>query len=135
MSSDLFERLLAQRDSLLATKLALDNELEQLDALIASYESKIPRSTLTVMQPLRLQKPARVRGVLAAARKAVSQLDGPFNKNQLLAKLIEVDEDFVHKRITDSNIRNALRLLTQAGVIKVEKKATATTCARYVKAD
>lgn len=88
-----------------------------------------------VMPPLsRKEKQARVRGVLAAARKAVDQLGGPFDKNQLLAKLVEIDAEFVHKAITGSNIRNALRLLTQAGVIRVEQAATATSCAKYVKA-
>jgi len=84
---------------------------------------------------LRLKtKRPRVRGVLAAARKAVDQLSGPFDKNELLAKLIEIDQNFAHKKVTGSNLRNALRLLTQNGVIKVESEATATSCAKYVKA-
>ena len=79
-------------------------------------------------------KPKRVRGVLAAARRAIEQFSGPFDKNQLLEKLVEIDEEFAHKKITGSNIRNALRSLTQDGVIKVESEATATSCAKYVKA-
>jgi hypothetical protein len=74
-----------------------------------------------------------VRGVLAAARKAIDQLESPFDKNELLAKLVELDEEFVHKKITGANIRNALRLLVQDKVIEVKSKATATTCAKYVK--
>jgi hypothetical protein len=121
-------------NSLLVKKVALEEELEHVEALIAIYESKILRNPLKLTQPLSLkEKQTRVRGVLAAARKAVDQLAGPFDKNQLLAKLVEIDEELVHKKITGSNIRNALRLLTQAGVIRVEKEATATTCATYVK--
>jgi len=80
-------------------------------------------------------KAPRVRGVLAAARKAIEQLPGSFDKNQLLAKLVEMDPEFAHKRISAANIRSALRLLTQDGVIKIESEATATSCARYVKAE
>ena len=84
------------------------------------------------MMPPRPRQP-RVRGVLAAAREAIEQMPGSFDKNQLLAKLKE-REEFAHKEITGSNIRNALRLLTQDGVIKVESEATATSCAKYVRA-
>jgi hypothetical protein len=121
--------------SLLSRKQELEEELEHLDALIAIYQRKLPQAEV-ITTPLFLQtvrKQARVRGVLAAARKAIDELSGPFDKNQLLVKLIEMDEEFVHKKITGSNIRNTLRLLTQAGVIKIASEATATRCARYVK--
>ena len=111
----------------------LNEELEHLDALIQIYETGLRRGEPGT-RPRSERRQPRVRGVLAAARKAIDQFSGPFDKNQLLAKLIEIDEEFMHKRITASNIRNALRLLTQRGVIKVESEATATTRARYVKA-
>jgi hypothetical protein len=130
-SEDFLNALLSRREQVLV-------ELDRLNALIATYqqesstlESKSPRQQL---KPQIKTKQQRVRGVLAAARKAIDQLSGPFDKNQLLAKLVEIDEELAHKKITGANIRNALRLLTQDGVIKVESKATATTCAKYVKA-
>ncbi|HKV37258.1 MAG TPA: hypothetical protein VJP89_23145 [Pyrinomonadaceae bacterium] len=134
------------RDQLLALKKDLEEKLfhvntllfhlDALDALIKKDESGPPKGELKMM-PLPEQrveiKKARVRGVLAAAKRAIEQFSGPFDKNQLLAKLIE-DEEFAHKEITGSNIRNALRLLTRDGIIKVESGATATSCAKYVKA-
>jgi hypothetical protein len=127
---DLLEALVSRRQQVLA-------ELTQLDTLIAIYTNQPPRAELKSMPQLKLltnTRQPRVRGVLAAARKAIEQLPTPFDKNQLVAKLIEADEDFAHKKITGANIRNALRLLTQDGVIKVESEATATSCAKYVKA-
>ena len=106
-----------------------------LNALITKHESGSARGELKVMPPRPLKtKKTRVRGVLAAARKAIELLPDPFDKNQLIAKLIELDEEFARKKITNSNIRNTLRLLTQDGVIRVESEATATSCAKYIKA-
>ena len=127
---DLVKALLLRRERVLA-------ELSQLNALIAIYQNEPSKAELRSMPQLKLQtnpKPPRVRGVLAAARKAIEQLPSPFDKNQLLAKLVEIDEEFAHKKVTGANIRNALRLLTQDGAIKVASEATATTCAKYVKA-
>ena len=137
MQPDLLASLLTQRDHLLAQKLEIEAELFHLNALIMKYESGSSKGELKMMPPIKPQfktKQPRVRGVLAAARKAIEQLSDPFDKNQLLAKLIELDGEFAHKKITGSNIRNALRLLAQDGVIKVESEATATSCAKYVKA-
>lgn len=133
---DLLDGLLAQRQELLAHKREVDEELGHLNALIMKYQSSSSKGELKMMPPrprINTKRP-RVRGVLAAARKAIEQLSGPFDKNQLLAKLIELDEEFAQKKITGPNIRNALRLLTQDGVIRVENEATATKCAKYVKA-
>lgn len=127
---DLVEALLSRREKVQA-------ELSQLNALIAFYQNEPLKAELKSVPQLKLQtktKQPRVRGVLAAARKAIEQLPSPFDKNQLLAKLAEIDEGFAHKKVTGANIRSALRLLTQDGVIKIESEATATTCAKYVKA-
>lgn len=127
---DLLNALLSRREQVLA-------ELNQLNALIATYQNESSKAELKSTPPLKLRiktKQSRVRGVFAAARKAIDQLPGPFDKNQLLAKLVEIDEEFVHKKITGANIRNALRLLMKKGVIEIESKATATTCAKYIKA-
>lgn len=129
-SEDFLNALLSRREQVLV-------ELNRLNLLIATYqnESSTPESkSPPQLKPQITTRQPRVRGVLAAARKAIDQLSGPFDKNMLLAKLVEIDEGFAHKKITGANIRNALRLLTQDGVIKVESKATATTCAKYVKA-
>jgi hypothetical protein len=126
---DLIEGILLRRESLLA-------ELGHLNNLLAIYQNEPSKAESKSMPQLKLQskpKPPRVRGVLAAARKAIEQLPSPFDKNQLLAKLVEINEEFADKKVTGANIRNALRLLTQEGVIKVESEASATTCARYVK--
>jgi hypothetical protein len=125
---DLFDALLARRVKVLA-------ELNSLNALIATYQNDPSKADSKSIPPRLLQikaKQPRVRGVLAAARKAVDELPNPFDKNQLLEKVVEIDEEFAQKKITGANIRNALRLLTQAGIIKVESEATATTCAKYV---
>lgn len=128
---DLVKGLLRRRERVLA-------ELSQLNSMIAIYQNEPAKAELKSMPQFKLQtktKPPRVRGVLAAARKAIEQLPpGPFDKNQLLEKLAEIDEEFAHKKVTGANIRNALRSLTQEGVIKVESEATATTCAKFVKA-
>ena len=127
---DLVEALLLRRERVLA-------ELGQLNNLIAIYQNEPSKAEFKSIPQLKLQtnpKAPRVRGVLAAARKAIDQLPSPFDKNELLAKLVEIDEEFAHKKVTGANIRNALRLLTQEGVIKVESRATATTCAKYGKA-
>jgi hypothetical protein len=128
---DLVKGLLRRRERVLA-------ELSQLNSMIAIYQNEPAKAELKSMPQFKLQtktKQPRVRGVLAAARKAIEQLPpGPFDKNQLLEKLAEIDEEFAHKKVTGANIRNALRSLTQEGVIKVESEATATTCAKFVKA-
>ena len=111
-------------------------ELNQLNGLIATYQNAPSTTELKSTPQLKLHiKPnqPRVRGVLAVARKAIDELPDPFDKNQLLTKLVEIDEEFAHKRITGANIRNALRKLVQDKVIEVNSKATATTCAQYVK--
>jgi len=126
---NLLKALLSRRDKVLA-------ELHQLNGLIATYRNEPSTADLKSTPQLKLQiKPnqPRVRGVLGAARKAIDQLPDPFDKNQLLAKLVEIDEEFANKKITGANIRNALRLLVQDKVIEVESKATATTCAKYIK--
>ncbi len=111
-------------------------ELNQLNALITTYQNESSKEELKSTSHLKQieTKEPRVRGVLAAARKAIDRLPGPFDKKQLVEKLVEVDEEFAHKKITGANIRNALRLLMREGVIKVETEATATTCAKYIKA-
>jgi len=127
---DLVNALRARRERVLV-------ELHQLDALLATYQNESSKgelkSTLQLLQPQPKPKPPRVRGVLAGARKAIDQLESPFDKNELLAKLVEIDEEFASKKITGANIRNALRLLVQDKVIEVKSEATATTCAKYVK--
>jgi hypothetical protein len=122
-------------NALRARRERLQVELNQLNALLEIYQSESSKAELK--SPLQLlqtkPKPPRVRGVLAGARKAIDQLESPFDKNDLLSKLVEIDEEFVHKKITGANIRNALRLLVQAKVIEIKSEATATTCAKYVK--
>ena len=125
---NLLNALLARREKVLT-------ELNDLDDMIAKYQNQSTKAeSKSVPQLLKIKPKPRVRGVLAAARKAIDQLPSPFDKNQLLKKLVEIDGEFAQKTITGANIRNALRLLTQAGVIKVASEATATTCAKYVKA-
>ena len=124
--SKIFDLALARREELLI-------ELRQLNALIATYQSGAPKMESNPKPRLIPPKQPRVRGVLAAARKALEQLPDPFDKNQLLQKLVELDEEFTHKRISGANIRNALRILTQEGVIRITSEATATTCAKYKK--
>jgi hypothetical protein len=129
-AEDMLNVALARKERLLA-------ELRVVNATIAFYQNEPTKAESKSVPQLKLQikpKKPRVRGVLAAARKAVDQLPSPFDKNQLLKKLVEIDGEFAQKTITGANIRNALRLLTQAGVIKVASEATATTCAKYVKA-
>jgi hypothetical protein len=116
-------------------KRELEDELGKVSALLDLYEdgsSKV-ESKIMSLPTLLKTKPPRVRGVLAAAKRAIEKLPDSFDKNQLLDTL-QRDEEFANKTITPSNIRNTLRLLTQIGVIKVESEATATSCARYVKA-
>lgn len=108
---------------------AVETSAEDLSVSDTSTsESKVVQLT-TVPE----KKQTRVRGVLAAARSAIKDLPDPFDKNQLLAKLEEMDAAFA-KKITSSNIRNTLRLLTQSGVIRVSSEATAVSCAKYSKA-
>lgn len=125
--SNLFDLLVARREELLI-------ELRHLNTLISTYQSGALKEESKSKSRLIPPKRPRVRGVLAAAREAVKQLPDPFDKNQLLEKLVEIDEEFTRKTITGANIRNALRLLTQEGVIRVTNEATATTCAKYIKA-
>jgi len=136
MNSALLAELLDKQEELLSHRQELDEELVHVNALIVKYQSASSKGDLRMMPKPKSQteiKQPRVRGVLAAAKKAVEQLSDPFDKNQLLAKLVEIDGEFAHKKITGPNIRNALRLLTQNGVIRVESAATATKCAKYKK--
>lgn len=123
----LFESLLNRREEVLI-------ELRQLNALIATYQSGSLKTESELKPRLIPPKQPRVRGVLAAARIAIKQLPEPFDKYQLIEKLVENDKQFDARRITGANIRNALRILTQEGLIKISNEATATTCAKYKKA-
>lgn len=119
---------------MLTSKRALEQELDELNTLITRYQSGLSKEELrTTSQLQELIKTPRVRGVLAAAKKAIQDLPDPFNKNELLTKLRE-DEYFADKKITAANIRSALRILAQKKIIVVSSNATATTCATYVKA-
>jgi hypothetical protein len=131
------DELEQERSRLEEQMIALNKRIYHLNELISESHS-IPshsspaKGELKVMPPPKA-KQTRVRGVFAAAVKAVEQLSDPFDKNQLIAQL-KLDDEFAGKEITTSNIRNALRLLKDRGLIKVESEATATSCARYVKA-
>ena len=136
MQPELLDSLLSRREEVLTSKRALEQELDELNALITRYQSGSSKEELRTRSQLReLNNPRqpRVRGVLAAARKAIEQLPSPFDKNQLLTKLRE-DEEFADKKITAANVRNALRMLTQQKIIKVKRNATATSCAMYIRA-
>ncbi|HET6977695.1 MAG TPA: hypothetical protein VFI24_15295 [Pyrinomonadaceae bacterium] len=126
-AQDILNAALARKEIVLA-------ELNILDATIKYYQKSTKAESKSVAQLVKIKPKPRVRGVFAAARKAIDQLQGQFDKNQLIEKLVEIDGEFAHKKITGANIRNALRLLTQSGVIKVASEATATSCAKYVKA-
>jgi hypothetical protein len=122
-------------DAIESRKKKLIDELAHLDALIAMHKdksAKVELKSITQLKSITKPKPPRVRGVLAAARKAIEQLQDPFDKNEL-TKLIENNEEFAQKKISATNIRNSLRILTQAKVIKIESEATSTTCAKYCK--
>ena len=125
-TEDLLNALRARRESVLL-------ELNHLDALLELYQNEPSKAKSTLQLLQGKPKPPRVRGVLAGARKAIDQLESPLDKNDLVKKLVEIDEEFANKKITGANIRNALRLLVQAKVIEVKSEATATTCAKYVK--
>ena len=127
--------LLKWRKELVSQRDEIETRISYLDELINDHECGSPRGELTVIQSRSRveRKPPRVRGVLAAAKRAIDQFSGPFDKNQLRAKLQE-DAEFANKQITASNIQNAIRSLKETGVIRVESEATATKCAMYVKA-
>lgn len=113
----------------------LEGELDELNRLITRYERRASGSKAKAPRQLQQVGPnqPRVRGVLNAARKAIEQLPDRFNKKEVL-KLVELDQELAGKKISDENIRNALRILTTKGVIRVVNSATPTTCAEYVKA-
>lgn len=132
---EFFATLLDRRVLVLSRIRELEAYLDDLNKLITRHERSASRSTAKSPRQLKQVRPKqpRVRGVLAAARKAIEQLPGSFNKKQLL-ELVEMDQELAGKEISDANIRNALRILTNKGEIRVENSATPTTCAKYVKA-
>src|SRR5262249_49198925 len=121
------------RDELVSQQLEIERRISYLDEEINDNEGDSSKGELIGLPTRDETRQRRVRGVLAAARRAIDQFSGPFDKNQLLAKLKE-DEGFAGKEISASNLRNAIRLLKENGIIKVEKEATATKCATYIKA-
>ena len=119
------------REDLVSQQLEIEKRISYLDELINDHEGDSTKGELIGLpSPVRSK---RVRGVFAAARRVIDQFSGPFDKYQLWEKLKE-DEEFAGKEISESNIRNALRLLKENGVIKIESEATATKRATYVKA-
>jgi|KBSMisStaDraftv2_1062788.scaffolds.fasta_scaffold07306_11 hypothetical protein len=125
--------LIKWRQELVPQQQEIEKRLSYLAELIEYEEPGSSQGELIRLPSRAKTKQPRVRGVFAAARRAVDQLSGPFDKDQLLEKL-ESDAEFVDRKITASNIRNALRLLKKNGVIKVESEATATKSAKYVRA-
>jgi hypothetical protein len=135
MQKESLADLLKWRRELVSQRDEIEKRISLLDELINDHECGSSRAELTVIQPRSMveTKQRRVRGVLAAARRAIDQFSGPFTKNELRAKLKE-DAEFAGKEITLSNIQNAIRSLKEIGLIRVESEATATRCATYVKA-
>lgn len=132
---EFYSTLLDRRAVVLSRIRDLEAYLDDLNMLINRHERSASRSKVKSPRQLRQVRPKqpRVRGVLAAARKAIEQLPDQFNKNQLL-DLVKMDQEFAGKKISDATIRNALRKLTTKGVIRVAHSATPLTCAEYVKA-
>lgn len=131
-----FYSTLLDRRALVLTRIRdLEAYLDDLNGLISRHERSASRSKAKSPRQLKQVRPTkpRVRGVLAAARKAIDQLPDQFNKNQLL-ELVKRDQELAGKKISDATIRNALRKLTTKGVIRVAHSATPLTCAEYVKA-
>lgn len=124
--------LLLHEQEILIHKQEIETELLQVNTLLGNHKRGASPVKLKIVEE-KQTGPVRVRGVLAIARKAVEQLSQPFDKKDLLAKIEEFDEELAHK-ITDSNIRNSLRILTQSGFIRLESKAFGKSRARYVKA-
>lgn len=121
------------RHDLVSQKQEIEKRIDYIDAEINYTEDDSSEGTVIELASRAESPKRRVRGVLAAARRAVDQFSGPFTRHQLQEKL-EEDGEFAHKKITTSNIRNAIRLLKKTGIIKVEKEATATQTATYIKA-
>jgi hypothetical protein len=75
----------------LAQQRELEEQLVHWNALITKHDSGGSlKGELKIMPPPKPRPKTtktRVRGVLAAARKAVEEFSGPFDKNQLIAKL------------------------------------------------
>lgn len=132
---EFYSNLLDRRTVVLSRIRELEAYLDDLNTLIDRHERSASRSKAKSPRQLKQVRPKqpRVRGVLAAARKAIEQLPGPFNKKQLL-DVIKMDQELAGKKISDANIRNALRILTNKGVIRVANSATPITCAKYIKA-
>lgn len=131
-----FYSTLLERRALVLTRIRdLEAYLDDLNMLITRHERSASRSKAKSPRQLKQVRPRqpRARGVLAAARKAIEQLPDPFNKNQLL-ELVKMDQDLAGKKISEATIRNALRILTTKGLIRVADSATPITCAKYVKA-
>lgn len=89
------------------------------------------RSVSSISQKSRINRPPRVRGVLAAVKDILENLPGPFDKNDIMAKLKDKDPDLA-ARLSPANLRNTLRSLAKSGYIEVQIDATSTTCAKYV---
>jgi len=88
-------------------------------------------SVSNISRSSRVSQP-RVRGVLAAVKQIVQDLPGPFDKNDIIARLRERDSELA-VNISPANLRNTLRLLAKSGYIQVQIDATSTSCAKYTK--
>lgn len=122
---DLVDDLLANFDRIAGVS---DNAFESTASAGANLRS-VPASEPRLVA--RIEKQPRVRGVLAAVREIVEGFSGPFDKNDVMAKLREKDSDLAAS-VSPGNLRNTLRLLAKNGDIKVQIDATSTTCAKYV---
>ena len=89
------------------------------------------RSVSSISQKSRVSRPPRVRGVLAAVKDILENLPGPFDKNDVMAKLKDKDPELAAK-LSPANLRNTLRSLAKSGYIEVQIDATSTSCAKYV---
>lgn len=105
------------------------------DAFEPARAAAALRAVPDVSQPMfefgGANKQRRVRGVLAAVREIVEELSGPFDKNDVMAKLRERHPELA-RSVSPANLRNTLRLLAKNGDIDRQTDATSTTCATYV---
>jgi hypothetical protein len=136
--------LQAYKDKLLQQLDLVDGLLDNFDRIAGVADDAFESARVTgaalravpdISQPMLefggANRQRRVRGVLAAVREIVQDLSGPFDKNQVRAKLTEKDPDLAAS-VSPANLRNTLRLLAKNGDITVQTDATSTTCAKYV---
>jgi hypothetical protein len=129
------KELLTEKRVLEAEILERQNALQAIEVLLNRIRqqnglSPVIGPTMSVVSARMGGNGTRVRGTLKAAKKAAEEIDGPFTRADLFAR-VEQDNPALAGKISPAAQRSTIRTLLQETRIAIVEEATETSEAKY----